>query len=198
MEWKVSYIYKVTNTVNGKIYIGQSVTPIDRLRTYTKTKGKKNYLLHYAIQKYGVENFLFEIIRSEVPIDKINETEMQLIKEHGSKVPNGYNITDGGEGHKGGNHSDETKKKISLANKGRKHSEEARNKMSLASRNRIRPPKENNEKKKISRYIIMKTIKKMHKAHRKKRKLIEKQKLLQYKEAFRNYKMNKKNENHTR
>lgn len=132
MENTISYIYKVTNTINHKVYIGQSVNPIARLRQHITSRSNKAYLLNYAIKKYGVENFLFEVIRSEVPIEQINETEIQCIKEHNCKVPNGYNITEGGEGLKGHKHSEETKQKIRQAGLGRVVSYETRMKIGLA------------------------------------------------------------------
>ena len=115
MENKVSYIYKCTNLVNGKVYIGQSIDPINRIRQHINVRSKHSYLLNYAIKKYGVENFLFEVIRSDVPIEQINETEIQCIKEYSCKVPIGYNITDGGKGHLGHKPSEETRKKMSIA-----------------------------------------------------------------------------------
>lgn len=153
MERK-SYIYKCTNLVNGKVYIGQSINPVKRIKAHINSSAKDNYLLHYAIQKYGVENFLFEIIRSEIPIEHIDNTEIQCIKEHNCKVPNGYNITEGGSGNKGWIPTNETKEKIRIANLGRRHSaefkekcrlnnigkklsEETKKKISLANKNRI-------------------------------------------------------------
>src|SRR5574343_290019 len=135
MENKVSYIYRVTNTSNGKIYIGQSVDPIRRLSAHKNSYNKKNYLLSHAIKKYGIENFLFEIIRSEVPIEQINDVEIQCITENNCKVPNGYNITDGGKGRSGYTCSTETRLKMKEAQLGKKHSEESKRKMSESSKN---------------------------------------------------------------
>lgn len=132
METKYSYIYKVTNIVNGKAYIGQSVDPIKRINQHIRYSGSGSYLVHYAVEKYGVENFLFEVIKSEVPIEQINEIEIQCIKEHNCKSPLGYNLTDGGEGTIGV--SDETRMKLSRAGKGRILSEETKQKMSIAQK----------------------------------------------------------------
>lgn len=129
MEEKVSYIYKVTNLVNGKIYIGQSVDPIRRIKQHIDVRSKQGYLLNYAVKKYGVENFLFEVIRSEIPIEQINEIEIQCIREHNCKRPYGYNLTNGGEGTKGYAHSQETRKKMSQAQFGKKLSDETKNKL---------------------------------------------------------------------
>lgn len=123
MERK-SYIYKVTNLVNGKVYIGQSVDPIKRILQHINVRSKQGYLLNYAVKKYGIDNFLFEVIKSEVPIEQINECEIQCIKEHNCKNPNGYNLTDGGEGIQGHSHTQETKNKMRLVRLGKKPSKE--------------------------------------------------------------------------
>ncbi len=89
-------IYKITNKLNGKIYIGQSVNPYRRFAAHcsrAKT-GEDNYPIHSAIKKYGKENFELEILEWT---EDYNEREKMLIKEYNSKVPNGYNLTDGGE-----------------------------------------------------------------------------------------------------
>lgn len=88
-------IYKITNNINGKIYIGQSNNPerrfIDHIAGYST-----NYtsLIHRAIKKYGVENFSFEIIGW---FEDWNEKEKYYIQYYKSKTPYGYNIQDGGE-----------------------------------------------------------------------------------------------------
>ena len=130
----VSYIYKVTNLVNGKSYIGQSIDPITRLSKHIKSNSN---LLNEAIKKYGVENFLFEVIKSDVPIEQINEAEIQCIREHNCKVPNGYNLTEGGEGSLGCIPSEETRRKIGLIHKGKVVSEKTREKISAAQTGRI-------------------------------------------------------------
>lgn len=64
-------IYKITNTINQKVYIGQSIHPIQRFseHCYNDTDS----LIHRAIKKYGKENFQFEII--EPDIENYNERE---------------------------------------------------------------------------------------------------------------------------
>lgn len=88
-------IYKITNNINNKIYIGQSIHPEKRWwehkqRAKTKTD---NYPIHLAISKYGEENFSFEVL--EWTKDYDNE-EKRLIKKYNSLIPNGYNISEGG------------------------------------------------------------------------------------------------------
>ena len=84
-------IYKTTNIVNEKIYVGQDV------------HNNPNYLgsgllLVRAIKKYGKENFKKEAIDVAESLEVLNEKEIYWVKFCNCKVPNGYNLTDGGEG----------------------------------------------------------------------------------------------------
>lgn len=91
-EKKYGYIYKITNLINGKIYIGQ--------RKYNKTH--KEYLgsgklIKKAIEKYGKENFKKEILIEYNNSEEANELEKYYIKLYDSRNPNiGYNIAEGG------------------------------------------------------------------------------------------------------
>lgn len=95
-------IYKITNLKNGKIYIGKS-NDIDRrfkehCSTYewSRTPNKPLYL---AFQKYGIENFSFEI-QEECLKENLNDKEKFWIQNFDSTNPEkGYNITIGGDGH---------------------------------------------------------------------------------------------------
>lgn len=95
------YIYKITNLINNKIYIGQTNNPKRRWQEHKNlgydTNGTK--LLYRAIEKYGKDNFAFEII--EGPIDNYNEKEIYWISYYNTYVGNenswGYNLTPGGE-----------------------------------------------------------------------------------------------------
>lgn len=97
-------IYKITNLINGKVYIGQSINIEKRVKEhFYKAKCKKdvsyNSALHSAIRKYGEENFTWEVI-AECSIDDIDELEKKYIKEYNSIVPEGYNILSGGQRNK--------------------------------------------------------------------------------------------------
>lgn len=87
-------IYKIENKINHKIYIGQSNDPERRFQEHCREKCDYNSLIHTAIQKYGEENFSFEILGW---FDNYNEKEKFYIKEYNSLAPNGYNICRGGE-----------------------------------------------------------------------------------------------------
>lgn len=54
-----------------------------------------------AIKKYGVENFKFEVLYKNIPIEEIDELEIRVIEEKNCRVPNGYNVACGGNGNKG-------------------------------------------------------------------------------------------------
>ena len=95
-------IYKIQNLINQKVYIGQSKNISMRWRNH-RYNAKSNdesinqYPLYRAINKYGIENFLFEILE-ECSIEDLDIREKYWIKEYNSIVPNGYNQTEGGEG----------------------------------------------------------------------------------------------------
>ena len=83
-------IYKIENNLNHKIYIGQS-TNIERRWKEHCRKSKKS-LISQAIQKYGVENFTFQIIIQTENLSELNNLETFYIKKFNSLTPNGYNI----------------------------------------------------------------------------------------------------------
>ena len=83
-------IYKTTNLINGKIYIGKDVR---NLNCYLGS-GK---LLKKAIEKYGKNNFVKEIIEVCDNLIELSEREKYWIKELDS-IKNGYNLTEGGTG----------------------------------------------------------------------------------------------------
>lgn len=94
-------IYKIENLLNHHIYIGQSIDPQRRFREHCT----KNYhyisLVGEAIQKYGKENFSFEVLGW---FEDYNEKEKYFISYYDCIAPKGYNIVEGGENppiHKG-------------------------------------------------------------------------------------------------
>lgn len=95
-------IYKITNLINGKVYIGQSVNIEKRFISHknagfnTNNSGY-NYPLYKAIRKYGLENFSFEIIE-ELNNNLLNDREKYWISFYNSNDKNfGYNQTEGGD-----------------------------------------------------------------------------------------------------
>lgn len=94
-------IYKITNTINNKVYIGQSTdirrrwtSHVNILNESNKNNSEKQYALHAAMQKYGPDNFLFEVIE-ECPVKDLNDRERYWIKYYNSYL-NGYNENEGG------------------------------------------------------------------------------------------------------
>lgn len=102
-------IYKITNLLNGKIYIGKAIDLSVRLQTHRKYdtpekyngslsfENEKRMPIHQAIMKYHLKNFKIEIIEECLP-SELNEKEQYYIKYFNCKVPNGYNLTDGEDG----------------------------------------------------------------------------------------------------
>lgn len=100
----MGYIYKITNNINQKIYIGKTTKEraSDRFsqhrylaRHLEQEKGSS--YLHKAMNSYGVDNFSFEVIEI-CDNELLNEKEQYWIREYNSMSPNGYNLTSGGEG----------------------------------------------------------------------------------------------------
>ena len=98
-------IYKITNIINNKSYIGQSINLNDRLKRhlYLFKSGKEKKYLYSAMHKYGIENFkleIIEIIDEELSLDDLLETldtlEIYYIEKYKS-LEQGYNETKGGE-----------------------------------------------------------------------------------------------------
>ena len=110
------YIYKTTNLINSKIYIGQQT----HKRWSYLGSGK---ILKLAIKKYGRENFKKEIIEICNSIEELNEKEIYWIKIFNSIDKNiGYNIAFGGGGKLGCFHSEKTKALFSKQRKGKNNS----------------------------------------------------------------------------
>lgn len=156
------YIYKITNLINGKVYIGQAIDVMTRWKGHiyaskTATKG-----IDSAIRKYGAENFTVVTICSYESKQDLDDAEKHFIavyrQFYGRKGC--YNIADGGQGvgdHKGENnpmyrkhHTEATKKKQSEAKKGdknpnkngysrkgKKHTEETKAKQSAAMKGKL-------------------------------------------------------------
>jgi group I intron endonuclease len=118
-------IYKIINLTTGKIYVGQTVSHIlnhkryrpygceCRFRTHISeafsTKKNQSHYLNNAIRKYGVEDFVVELIEC-CELSVSDNREIHYIKELNSLFPNGYNLKNGGSVF---THSDESKKRVS-------------------------------------------------------------------------------------
>jgi len=113
----MGYIYKITNKITNKCYIGETKKSNPELRwNEHKRKIEKGIgcpALQDAVKKYGIENFKFEVLIICFDEDRYM-IEKEYIQKYNSIAPNGYNLTLGGEG--GGFH-------------GKKHSENTINKI---------------------------------------------------------------------
>lgn len=111
-------IYKITNTENGKVYIGQTIRSLSHRRSQHITralKGDRDHKLYMAMRKYGIDKFRFEEICSVLSPEYLNELETYFIAKYDS-FAHGYNMTPGGD-----TVTEETAKKISAAKVGRPH-----------------------------------------------------------------------------
>lgn len=150
-------IYKVTNILNRKIYIGMTLKSLKARKGdhFSKVKMGSNSYFHNALRKYGTSGFLWEHIASTFSWEVLGKLETFFIEQFDS-FNKGYNMTLGGEGTEGRIPSNVTLQKMSLAQKkrweakekdqlrllmkgntyakGYKHSPEARAKISLASK----------------------------------------------------------------
>lgn len=143
MEEKKNYcVYKHTNKINGKVYIGLT----GKKPEYRWNNGngyKHNPYFYSSIQKYGWENFDHEIIKDNLTEEQAQNLEILLIAQYKSTDKEfGYNILHGGNlGTFGVEMSAETRKKMSESRTGagnsfygKKHTEEAKEKMSFAKK----------------------------------------------------------------
>lgn len=147
-------IYKVTNTITNKSYIGK--TTIGYLKRFNKhilnaEKGI-NRRLYDSMRFHGIHNFTVTLEYTASTIEELNAKEIELISKFNTLMPNGYNMTLGGEGgytltswtdeerkelykqqalkRTGHKHSKETKEKIGKTQKGKTIPKEVREKIS--------------------------------------------------------------------
>lgn len=99
----MGFIYKISNNFDDKIYIGLTTKKIAKDRWYQHRylakhlSSSDNSYLHRSMNEHGIDNFIFEVIE-EIDDDKLPEREQYWINKFNSYVPNGYNLTLGGEG----------------------------------------------------------------------------------------------------
>jgi len=131
-------IYKVTNLVNNKVYIGLTTRCLtDRMHDHYYDSNHNSHLsFHKAIRKYNWESFCWEVLEDNISIDLLNTKEQEYIKLYESFNPEkGYNCTTGGDSavfrpeviekmaaaKRGKPLSEETKKKLSEIHKGKRY-----------------------------------------------------------------------------
>jgi group I intron endonuclease len=135
-------VYLITNTINGKRYVGQTKrTLVRRWAQHCKSTGC--CALNSAIRKYGAENFIIDVICEPPTKELLDEFEIEYIKRYNTLYPNGYNLQGGGDVPW---HNEETKRKIGESNRGKRPSLETRKKMSEAQSKRLPPSEESKRK----------------------------------------------------
>lgn len=108
-------IYVITNTVNAKQYVGIAADLERRWKRHRNAN--EGQLIHKAIKKYGVDAFVFTHIADAFDAESAKTIERLLIVEKNTKMPHGYNMTDGGDGTMGMAKTEDHKAKIKAANK---------------------------------------------------------------------------------
>jgi group I intron endonuclease len=139
-------IYKIKNNINNKIYIG--LTTKDLSKRIAEHVSENRSYIQKALNKYGIQSFNVSVIDSAESREILCEKERYWIQHYNCKVPNGYNLTDGGDGLV--NPSEIVRKRISdtlkkkhLVTKGftgRKHTEESKRKTSESCRKTLAFP----------------------------------------------------------
>lgn len=118
----MAVIYRATNTVNGKYYIGYAVDFEKRKNEHLyKAKRNERQYFHNAIRKYGEDSFTWEILKEDATL----EDEIFFIEKYQSfyTYEKGYNLTKGGEGKLGFIPHEETREKLRKSHTGKKPTE---------------------------------------------------------------------------
>lgn len=123
------FIYKITNKLNGKVYIGQTIRAVS-IRFSKHCNNSRKTIISSAIKKYGKDNFIIEEIDGANSQSELNYKEWLWICKSNSLAPNGYNAVEKSITQ---TLSREARGKISVANKGRTHSLKSRHNMSKGS-----------------------------------------------------------------
>jgi len=137
-------IYQAMNLTTGMSYIGQTVESLgSRKNRHYKRMKDSNLKFYNALRKYDEDVFIWRILKRCLTKDELNKQEIFAISYYKTKHPNGYNLTDGGNGSLGLKHKKETKELLSRINSGKNNphygipcSEKTRKKIGNANRGR--------------------------------------------------------------
>jgi len=124
-------VYLITNKINGKKYVGQTTKTLEQ-RWFDHINVRKRpscSYLHSAINKHGPENFEIKTLVIVGTKWEMDLYESGMIKALNTKAPNGYNLTDGGDGCQGYVFTEEQRRKVSSVQMGRKMSDLSRQKL---------------------------------------------------------------------
>lgn len=150
-------VYKATNKINGKQYIGYTTGTLhDRMKGHVRKANDKNqkaynYFFQRAIRKYSINNFIWEVLSVCINKKECCKKEIEYIKQYNSIAPNGYNLTVGGDG---GIQSNITRLKMSNAIKKlhKEHPEKFDRMLTMTQENRSNQAKKAWETKKLKGY----------------------------------------------
>lgn len=207
-------IYKVTNQINQKVYIGKTKNSLKlRKKQHFEQLNltKRKTIFQKALLKYGPENFIWEIIDTAKTLEELNSKEIHWIRELRSHSDFGnYNMTFGGDGgdilselskkglyepwnkglpkdqqpNFGKKFSDETRKRIGEKSKGRICSEEKRQKLSIKAKGRKLNISGEVKRQKSEKLKVAHTGKKLTEEHKKKISEANKGRKMQYPSKF--------------
>lgn len=136
-----SGIYKITNTVNQKIYVGSSINLKKRFNTHINSLIKNTHhskTMQRAYNKYGKDSFIFEVVELVELKENLLIREQYYMDELNPFGDNGFNNERIAGSKLGFKHTEETKKKMSETRKGRTRTEETKKKMSESAKGKER------------------------------------------------------------
>lgn len=153
---RIGIVYKITNKINNKLYIGITKRPLEyrwNLHKHCANRYKKLWShLYSAMRKYGIENFEINILKTCYSDKQLYRAEIYFIKKFDTTNRlKGYNISKGGEVSTAGRIvSRLTRKKLSLANKKRFENPIERERIATSLKGRIIGPRSEEVRAKIS------------------------------------------------
>ena len=94
MKEKIGLIYKITNSINEKVYIGSTINSQSRRWATHLLEGRRNASnpLHKSMNRHGADKFKMEVIFCTNFIDQLGIIEDEFMVAYNSMVPNGYNL----------------------------------------------------------------------------------------------------------
>ena len=127
-------VYQARNKFDGKCYVGKTTESLEKRKSRHKynMKRKSKCYFHRALHKYGFDAFEWKVLMMEDNETDLNESEIACIKILKTKVPNGYNLTNGGDGTSGYHHSKTTLKKMGDGNRNKLISNKQREQARIA------------------------------------------------------------------
>ncbi len=160
-------VYAARNTVNGKVYIGKTVTTLKRRKAWHLAAAGRGdgWYFHQAIRKYGPEAFSWGVLFESDDQDELFRMEIKFIADCGTKRPGGYNLTDGGDGVAG--LTPEAMARIVAFHTGRKRSAETRRRQSEAAKGkkkRLGAVLSEETKRKIAARLVGRNLTEAHKS----------------------------------